>query len=68
MEPVTALDEQTLRTQLAHAREKLDGLVRSLRAVDGELEALSGERKQHETLHEVCVALDKLGGWAARLF
>ena len=60
MDPVKPIDEQTLRTQLAQAREKLDGLVRKLRAVDGELEALSGERAQHQTLHEVCTALDKL--------
>ena len=69
MDPVTTLDEQTLRTQLAHAREKLDGLVRNLRAVDGELDALSGERKQHEALQEACAALDKLGELGgARLF
>ena len=69
MEAVALLDEQKLREQLAQAREKLDGLVRKLRAVDGELEGLSREREQHRLLDEACGALqklDELGG--ARLF
>ena len=73
MEEVTPLDEQTLRDQLAREREKLDALVAKLRAVDGELDALGGERQKHKLLHEACGALEalaQLGGnrlfWGAR--
>jgi len=69
VEPVTPLDENALRTQLAQAREKLDGLVEKLRAVDGELDALSGERERHLLLQDVCGGLEKLGELGgARLF
>lgn len=60
MDAVTPQDEQVLRAQLAQARERLDGLVRNLRAIDGELESLSGDRKQHQLLHTVCAALEEL--------
>ena len=73
MEPVTPLDEKTLREQLALEREKLDGLVAKLRGVDGELDALAGERQKHKLLHEACGALEalaELGGnrlfWGGR--
>lgn len=69
MEAVALLDEQKLREQLAQAREKVDGLVRKLRAVEAELEGLSGERQQHRWLSEACGALEKLDELgAARLF
>jgi hypothetical protein len=64
-----AATAQDLEQLLAEAREKLDGLVRDLRAIDAELEALATERQQHQLLHEACGALEKLselGG--ARLF
>ena len=60
MEAVTPLDERTLREQLAREREKLDDLVAQARAVDGELDALAGERQQHKLLHEACGALEAL--------
>lgn len=60
MEPVAPLDEKSLRDQLAQEREELDGLVASLRAVDGELDALAGERQKHKLLHEACGALEAL--------
>jgi hypothetical protein len=73
VEPVTPLDEQKLREQLALEREKLDGLVAKLRGVDGELDALAGERQKHKLLHEACGALEalaELGGnrlfWGGR--
>jgi len=73
VEPVTPLDEKTLRDQLAREREKLDALVAKLRAVDVELDALAGERQKHKLLHEACGALEalaELGGnrlfWGAR--
>ena len=60
MDAVTDRDQQALRAQLAQAREKLDGLARDLRAIDGELEGLATERKQHRLLHDVCGALEEL--------
>jgi len=60
MDAVTDQDQQALRAQLAQAREKLDGLARDLRAIDGELEGLATERKQHRLLHNVCGALEEL--------
>ena len=56
-DPVTALH---LAAQLEEAREKLDGLVRDLRAVEGELEAMATERMQHRLLQEACGALEEL--------
>ena len=60
MDAVTDQDRQALLAQLARAREKLDGLVRELRAVDRELEDLATERRQHRLLHDVCGALEEL--------
>jgi hypothetical protein len=60
MESVTSQDSQALLPQLAEAREKLDGLVRDLRAVDAELEALTAERRQHGLLSDACGALEEL--------
>jgi outer membrane biosynthesis protein TonB len=53
-------DEDLLLTQLAESRVRLEGLARELAAVDGELEEFTVERHQHELLHEVCGALEKL--------
>jgi hypothetical protein len=69
MEAETTQDSQSLLAELAQAREKLDGLVRNLHAIDGELEALAIERRQHSALADVCAAmedLNRLGG--AELF
>jgi hypothetical protein len=57
----TAQDQQALLAQLAQAREKLDGLVRDLRTVEGELDGLAPEREQHRLLHDACTALQQLG-------
>jgi hypothetical protein len=62
-------DEQVLRSQLASAREKIHGLVRELRSIDGELEGLSAERTRHQCLQSACEALEQLGALgAAELF
>jgi hypothetical protein len=69
VESVTSQDEQALRARLEQARERLNGLVRDLQSVDGELERLGPERKQYRLLHLACGALEELtelGG--ARLF
>jgi hypothetical protein len=60
MESVISQDSQALLPQLAEAREKLDGLVRDLRAVDAELEALTAERRLHGLLNDACGALEEL--------
>ena len=53
-------DEQALQAQLLQAREKLDGLVRDLHRIDGELEDLSTERQQYRLLQQVCRGLQEL--------
>ena len=58
-------DEQALRTQLEQARERLDGLVRDLHAVDRELEELSGDRHQYHLLDRACGALEELSEMGA---
>src|SRR5262249_36468141 len=60
MDAETTQDQQALRAQLAEAKQRLDGLVRDLRAIDGELEELSTERRQHQLLREACGALGQL--------
>src|SRR2546428_13816584 len=60
MDAETGQDQQALRAQLAEAQEQLDGLVRDLRSIDGELEELSTERRQHQLLREACGALEQL--------
>ncbi len=56
-EAATALE---LATQLEEAREKLEGLVRDLRAVEAELEAMATSRTQHRLLQDACGALEEL--------
>jgi hypothetical protein len=60
MDGVSDQDRQTLLAELAQAREKLDALVRDLRAIDAELEGLALERKQYRLVHEACAALEEL--------
>ncbi len=60
MDAEASHDEPGLRTRLAQARERVDALVRELRAVDRELEGLETERAQHRLLHEACSALEEL--------
>ncbi len=60
---------QELEQFLAAAREKLDGLVGGLRAIDVELEDLAPDRKQHLLLQGLCSAFDQLNeAGAAALF
>jgi hypothetical protein len=62
-------DEQALREELIRARERLEDLVADRRAVDGELEGISGDRNRHEVLRGVCEGLDRLDELgAAELF
>jgi hypothetical protein len=65
MDPATVQDQQTIIGQLAQIREKVDGLVGDLRAVDGKLEGLATERKQHRVLRDLCASLDELSGLGA---
>jgi hypothetical protein len=62
---VATQDEQALRTRLDQSRERLDGLVEDLRAVDGELEGLCAERQQFQVLDTVCGGLEELDGLGA---
>ncbi len=61
MDAATGQDQGRLLAQLAQARQRLTRLVGELRAIDGELEELSTERKQHRLLQDVCGALEELG-------
>jgi hypothetical protein len=75
VDAATSHDERELHARLAQARERLDGLVRDLRGVDRELDALASERTQYRLLDEACSALAELralgadalfwGAWAA---
>ncbi len=69
MYEVASENEEALRVQLGQSRERLDGFVRELNAVDAELGDMATERRQYEALHEVCGGLEKLGQLgAAELF
>src|SRR4030095_17077292 len=69
MDAETGQDRQALAAQLAEAQQRLEGLVADLRAIDGELEELSTERRQHQLLREACSALEQLAETgAAELF
>jgi len=57
MELTTAHELEQL---LAATREKLDGLVSKLRAIDAELDGIATERKQHRLLQDVSSAFDQL--------
>jgi len=52
--------QAALHEQIEASRERLDGLTRELRVIDGELEELSTERAQYDLLHDVCSSLEKL--------
>ena len=69
MDAETIQDPKTLLAQLAQEQEKLERLAGELRAVDGELEALSTERQQFRLLADACGALEQLSELgAAELF
>lgn len=62
-------DQEALLAHLGTSQESADALVEELRALDGQLAALAGERHQHRLLHQVCDALGELGKLgAAQLF
>ena len=60
MYDVASQDEPALRAQLERARERLAALVRDLRGLDGELEALAGERPRYRLLEQLCGGLEEL--------
>ncbi len=60
MQELASNDEQNLEGLLSQKREKIDVLVRDLRGIDGELEALSAEQHRYRLLGEVCGNLDEL--------
>jgi hypothetical protein len=69
MDAETNQDPKALLAQLAQAQEELDRLTGDLRAIDGELDALSTERNQYRLLHDACGALEQLSQLgAAELF
>jgi hypothetical protein len=69
VDSVTSQDQQALRARLEQARQRLNGLVRDLNAIDRDLEQLAPERKQYGLLHTACSALEELGELGgARLF
>lgn len=62
-------DREALLAELGTSQESVDVLVAELRSLDGQLQALAGERQQHRLLHQVCDALGELGKLgAAQLF
>ncbi len=60
MDAGTAQEQQALVTQLAEARERLNGLEGELRAIDDELNGLAPEREQNRLLDHVCGSLEQL--------
>ncbi|MBW2274078.1 MAG: AgmX/PglI C-terminal domain-containing protein [Deltaproteobacteria bacterium] len=60
MNTASSQHEEALRAQLRQAREKLDGLLGDLHAVDAEIEDLATDREQYRLLQEVCAGLEKL--------
>lgn len=61
--------QQELQAQIDRAREELAVLEGARDKIDGELAALSDQRRQYQLLGEVCDALDELGDMgAASLF
>lgn len=65
MSSVPIQEDELLRTQISQTHEKLSGLERDLRAIDGELESLAAQRVRYELLERLCGSLeelDELGG------
>ena len=62
-------EERELHVQVEQARERLQGLHDDLRVVEGEVESLAPQQRQHELLDQACASLEKLGELgAASLF
>ncbi len=60
MSRAIALEQQTLSARVAEAREQIAGLEKKRRAVEKELEGMSGQREQYRLLEQACASLDKL--------
>jgi hypothetical protein len=56
-----AKDQLVLSAQLTEARDTLAHLSEELRGLDGRIDALTPERKQHELLLDICDKLQQLG-------
>lgn len=62
-------DKQELLESLALGEKQLVELIGERRAIDAEVESLSGQREQHELLDSICSSLDRLAELdAAELF
>jgi outer membrane biosynthesis protein TonB len=55
------LDQQALEAQLAESRERLEAIVRELRAAEQQQEGLAAEKHQYQLLRDACDALARLG-------
>jgi outer membrane biosynthesis protein TonB len=55
------LDQQALEAQLAESRERLEAIVRELRAAEQQQEGLAAEKHQYQLLRDACDALVRLG-------
>jgi hypothetical protein len=55
-----AKDQLVLSAQLTEARDNLASLSEELRVLDGRIDALTPERKQHELLLDICDKLQQL--------
>jgi hypothetical protein len=60
MDSTTVQDQQTVLARLGELTANVETLVSDLRAVEGVLEGLATERKQHRVLHDACALLDEL--------
>jgi hypothetical protein len=65
LEELTSTDVAEFESQLAESRGKLDGYVRVLHGIDEELESLTNERRNSQSLQEICSAIDALGDLGA---
>jgi len=60
VDELASQEEQALREELKQARQRLDGLVQDLHAVEAELDGFSVDRQQYRLLQEACGALAAL--------
>ncbi len=65
MYAIDSQDEERLRAALRRSREKQDGLVQDLHAVEAELDGFSIDRQQYRLLQEACGALEALSDLGA---
>ena len=60
MNPEINEDQQEVRELIAQGEKKLAALMDERRSIDAEIDALSGQREQHELLDSICGSLDRL--------